>query len=250
MSQKDPKGFWNKRAKTFPRYSPDENGYEVCMLNLAKKHGAVFKEKRILDVGCGSGMYTIRLAMEAEKVAALDIAKEMLEVLKNDAEALGLSNVEYINSDWLGFKGGENYDLIFCSMTPALGNDEGREKVASYSGATVVYMGWNGGMNSSVMSGLYEHYRVTPQVFNNVPDMRQWLDGRGIKYEFLPVEGQWRVPFAKDDLADKCVNMLENFDVEADGKHIDEYLEQFRQDDGFYLEITDYKVAMIIWQNI
>ena len=70
--QKNQKDFWNKRAKTFPRYSPDEDSYEAGMLQMARENGVVFKDKTILDVGCGCGMYTIRLAMEGRQVTALD----------------------------------------------------------------------------------------------------------------------------------------------------------------------------------
>ena len=97
------------------------------MLSLARKRGISFRHKRVLDIGSGSGMYTIRLALEAARVTALDISREMLDVLRTDAEALGLFNIDYVNADWLSFKTDEQYDLIFCSMTPALSNDEGRE---------------------------------------------------------------------------------------------------------------------------
>jgi hypothetical protein len=79
--------------------------------------------------------------------------------------------------------------------------------------------------------------------------MRRWLAGKGLKFESMPVEGQWRVPFAKQDMADNCMNILANFGADADPGHIAEYLERFRQDDGTYLEVTDYKMEMIIWQN-
>lgn len=249
MSQNDPKGFWNKRARTFPRYSADENSYEAGILKLAREHGVVFRNKKILDVGCGSGMYTVRLALEAEKVIALDISDEMLAVLRADAEALGLRNITYVHSNWLDYHDEEKPEQIFCSMTPALTTDEGKEKVAAASGAEVVFIGWNGGMHSSVMAGLYEHYQITPDVLNTSPPMKQWLDSQGLQYQALPVEGQWRVPFTKDDLAWACLNTLDNYGRAVDRAHLDDYLERFRQADGSYLEITDYKIEMLIWSN-
>lgn len=249
MSQKDPKGFWNKRAKTFPRYSPDENSYEAGMLHMARDHGVIFKDKNILDVGCGCGMYTIRLALEGRRVTALDISEEMLAILKSDAEKMRLTNLEYVNSGWLDFQENQSYDLLFCSMTPALGDEAGKEKALSYGGATVVYVGWNGGMHSSVMAGLYDHYQVTPNAFNFSPEMRRWLSDHGLKYQALPKEGQWRVPFVKQELADQCFNMLANYGVEPDPAYIGDHLKKFKQADGSYLEVTDYKVEMLIWQN-
>lgn len=249
MPPKNPKSFWNRQAKTFPRYSPDEDSYEAGMLQTARENGVVFKDKSILDVGCGSGMYTIRLAREGRQVTALDISDEMLAILKADVEKLRIGNIEYVNSPWLDFQDDRCHEVIFCSMTPALTDDEGKEKVVSYSGAQVVYMGWKGGMHSAVMAGLYEYYQVTPDVMSSSPAMIRWLTGKGLKFRSLPKKGQWQVSFAKEDLANHCLDMLIKHDVEPDPAFIGEHLKKFRRDDGSYLEITDYSVEMLIWQN-
>lgn len=249
MTTQESKEFWNKRAKTFPRYSPDENSYEAGLLQLARDHGALFRDKNILDVGCGCGMYTIRLALEGRSVTALDLSDEMLSILAADARKMGLDNIEYVNSGWLEYSGGRAYDLIFCSMTPALHSEEGKAKVASFPGAQVVYIGWNGGPLSTVMAGLYEHYRVDPPAFDHAPEMRHWLSARGLEYIALPREGQWRVSFTKDEMAEQCRNHLSRYNLEPEPAFLGQYLEKFRQADGSYLEVTDYHVEMLIWRN-
>ena len=213
----DPQEFWNRRSKTFPRYSPEEGGFEVGMLSLARGNGAVFKGARIVDVGCGAGLYTIRLAMEAERVTALDISDGMLGVLKGDAERLGISNIDYVNSDWLDFDLPAGTGLLFCSMTPALASDEGREKAASAPGAQVVFIGWNGARRSDVVETILERYGAGPADFpNSARQTRLWLEGRGIRHEGFPVEGEWRVPFSGGDLLENCLDTLANLGVEAD----------------------------------
>ena len=78
--EKDPRKvveFWNRRAEHFPRFEEGE-GYESSMLNLAKSLGVVFTGRRVLDAGCGSGMYTLRIAREAAKVTGVDLSDRML----------------------------------------------------------------------------------------------------------------------------------------------------------------------------
>ena len=80
------KEFWDRKARTFPRFAEGEDTYEAGILNKVRSHGVDFNGSTVLDVGCGSGMYTIRLAREAARVTALDISDEMLNILRKDAE--------------------------------------------------------------------------------------------------------------------------------------------------------------------
>jgi SAM-dependent methyltransferase len=250
---KERREFWNRRARTFPRYSPAEDCYEARMLDLAVRHGARFEGARILDVGCGTGMYAIRLAKVAARVTALDSSDAMLDILRRDAEAHGANNIDIVNSSWLDFDPGKGHDTLFCSMTPALGDEAGKEKAAACRGAAVVFIGWNGLRRSDVMEGLVARLKTTPEAspkaFNNAPEMRRWLEGRGIRYEALPVEGSWRVGHAKEDLLERSLDGLSAMGVEADPAEISELLEAHRLDDGSYLEVTDYKVEMVVWRN-
>jgi ubiquinone/menaquinone biosynthesis C-methylase UbiE len=53
----------------------------------------------VCDLGCGNGFYTLKLAKqvgEGGKVLAVDIQKEMLDMLKKRAEKQGVKNVEPI----------------------------------------------------------------------------------------------------------------------------------------------------------
>ena len=183
------KEFWDKKARTFPRFEEGENNYEAGMLNRVREHGVDFKNSTVLDVGCGSGMYTIRIAREAERVTALDISDAMLDVLREDAGTQGLDNIEYVRSEWMDFDSDATYDIVFCSMTPAIRDEESRLKLLGHAGRWTVFMGFDGVMNSRIMSGLYDHYGVAPKVLVNGTEMRRWLDGRNIPYTRIEVEG-------------------------------------------------------------
>lgn len=85
------------------------------MLRLARENGVDFCGKTVLDVGCGSGMYTIRLAQQAAMVTALDISEEMLRILMQDAAAQGLANIRPVLSDWQHFAPAERFQIVFAS---------------------------------------------------------------------------------------------------------------------------------------
>ena len=45
-----------------------------------------YLKKRILDLGCGTGRYTLRLSYEQGYIVAIDISTGMLSVLKEDSQ--------------------------------------------------------------------------------------------------------------------------------------------------------------------
>jgi len=241
------KEFWNSRAGTFPRYEAGDNTYEARMLRLAREHGVDFRGKSVLDVGCGSGMYTLRLAMEAASVTAVDVSDEMLRILMQDAAAMGITNIRPVCSDWQHFKSDERYQIVFASMTPALGDDAAREKLLRHAGGQVVFIGFTQRNPSDVMAGLFARYGVTPPAFADAPRMREWLAARAIPYTALPVEGRWEVPHTREHLLEACAAMLRGRGAEPDMAQLAEHIEAFRAADGRYVERTNYSLQMLLW---
>ncbi|MDR2141918.1 MAG: class I SAM-dependent methyltransferase [Deltaproteobacteria bacterium] len=249
-SQLDPQTFWNNKARTFPRYSPGEDNYEARVLALARANGVVFPGARILDVGCGAGLYTLRLAQEAREVVAVDFSEAMLAILREDARQLGIQNLKIIQADWLSVAIPGQFDVVFCSMCPALALAGGFDKLLAQRAAQVVYLGWNGLLRSEVQDGLYERYQISPKKFDSSTRTRAILEEKGLQYQSIPVEGTWRLTYAKEVLLDSVLTNLHDYGVEPDLGELAAYLEKFRQPDGQYLEITDYKILMILWKNL
>jgi hypothetical protein len=134
-------------------------------------------------------------------------------------------------------------------MCPAMSRPGALDKLLGLPGSKVVYLGWNGLLRSYVSEELYEYYKVTPKSFQGAQATREQLDARGLKYTALPIEGQWRVTYPKAELLDSVVTNLDDYGAVPDLDHLNSYLEKFRQPDGQYLEVTDYKIQMILWQN-
>ena len=161
------KEYWNNHARSFPRFEEGEDNYEAGVMRQIKAHGVDFRNASVLDVGCGSGMYTIRIAKEAARVKALDISDVMLDILREDAEARGLHNIDYLRSEWMDYDGDETFDIVFCSMTPAIQSEESRLKLLRHAAGVTIFMGFAGLMESDVMTGLYAPLR------SDTEDVRQ-----------------------------------------------------------------------------
>jgi release factor glutamine methyltransferase len=86
---------------------------------------------RIADLGTGSGAIALALALERPRaqVVATDASEAALAVASDNARALGLDNVAFLQGDWFAPLAGERFDLV-ASNPPyvALGDphlDEG-----------------------------------------------------------------------------------------------------------------------------
>ncbi len=80
---------------------------------------------RILDIGCGSGIYSMALAPKVQEAVGVDISPAMIQAAEQRSQALGLTNTDFQCINWreadidaLGFRGA--FDIVFAHMTPAI----------------------------------------------------------------------------------------------------------------------------------
>ncbi len=75
------------------------------------------KPGRVLDIGCGSGVYSVELAKQGIAVTGLDSCKEMINATKNLLEQNGLGGrVQTVLADYLDWskENREEYDLALA----------------------------------------------------------------------------------------------------------------------------------------
>ncbi len=96
--EKDPIKFWNDRAFQFNADTKREGSEDVgAILQIAE----VTKQTTILDVGAGTGRFSIPLAKLALYVTAVDPSPEMLKYLQKNAVEAGVeSKIRMINRKW------------------------------------------------------------------------------------------------------------------------------------------------------
>ncbi|MDE2118193.1 MAG: peptide chain release factor N(5)-glutamine methyltransferase [Betaproteobacteria bacterium] len=69
---------------------------------------------RVLDLGTGSGAIALAIAhaRPAAEVLACDASLAALEVARENAQRLGVTNAAFVQSDWFTALGGQRFDLI------------------------------------------------------------------------------------------------------------------------------------------
>ena len=66
--------------------------------------------RTILDVGCGSGRYSVDLARNGMTVTGVDLAQEMLDIAKNNSHKLGFEKNNFIAGSYFDIEISEKHD--------------------------------------------------------------------------------------------------------------------------------------------
>jgi ubiquinone biosynthesis O-methyltransferase len=107
--------IFDKEANSYDSWYESKMGSYVDKVetDLAFSMFRVEKGMTILDVGCGTGNFSIKLARMGCKVIGIDISDEMLEIAKKKSEEQNL-DIEFYNMDVydLKFKD-ETFDAAF-----------------------------------------------------------------------------------------------------------------------------------------
>ncbi len=82
--------------------------YEIAMGEAGDPSG-----KSFLDIGCGSGIYSLELARRgASRVLGLDFSQPMLDIARASAAQAGTSNAEFVRGEFLAHDfGTERFDV-------------------------------------------------------------------------------------------------------------------------------------------
>lgn len=154
--------LWDKKAKSYARYNQKLNSIQEQSFKELEKLNISFKDKKIIDIGCGTGVWTLYLAQNAKETTALDNAKAMLEILKEDANKLQLTNIKYENctfTEWINKNQNAQFDIAFLSMSPAL--QDKKDYLNFMRLAKIrIYLGWADYRKSDFLDPIFKHFNT------------------------------------------------------------------------------------------
>ncbi|WP_346854500.1 class I SAM-dependent methyltransferase [uncultured Draconibacterium sp.] len=123
MKPQDKEIYWSRFANDFEEKQQEVVGKEILSLTVQE----VLKEQnlgRVLELGCGTGLFTEALQNRAQKVIATDYSEEMIAMAKQ--KRAQLKNVEFgqANAMKLEFED-ESFDTVFMgNLIHVIGNAE------------------------------------------------------------------------------------------------------------------------------
>ena len=104
--------FWDRRARRFHSTTSNVTVHDPLFLKLRRD---VTTQDSVLDVGAGTGRFTIALAPLVRHIIAVEPNAAMLTFLQNDASKQGLNNVETLQATWQDAPATLSADIVICS---------------------------------------------------------------------------------------------------------------------------------------
>jgi SAM-dependent methyltransferase len=86
-------------------------------------HFNIGRESRVIDFGCGPGLYSTRLARLGAEVTGIDFSKRSIEYARGVAKQEGLF-INYVNQNYLTYDTEDTFDFVimimcdFCALSP------------------------------------------------------------------------------------------------------------------------------------
>ncbi len=104
--------FWDRRARGFHRATRESASSDPFYQRVREQ---VTPQLSVLDVGAGTGRFSLALAPYARQVTALEPNASMLGYLRQEIEAGGLTNVVTVQSRWEDAPADLRADIVICS---------------------------------------------------------------------------------------------------------------------------------------
>jgi 2-polyprenyl-3-methyl-5-hydroxy-6-metoxy-1,4-benzoquinol methylase len=105
-------GYWDRRARRYHDSTKNTVGNDPFFNRL---RSIITPQISVLDVGAGSGRFALALAPLVKQVITVEPNAPMLEYLRQDADALNLTNISYSQNTWQDAPHDLQADIVICS---------------------------------------------------------------------------------------------------------------------------------------
>jgi SAM-dependent methyltransferase len=104
--------FWDRRARGYHRSTKETARTDPFFRRVSSE---VTPQTSVLDVGAGTGRFSLALAPLVQHVTSIEPNVSMLGFLQQDAQEAGLTNISYVQSTWQDAPANLHADVVICS---------------------------------------------------------------------------------------------------------------------------------------
>ena len=195
-SRKKENLFWRHKAGAYPMpFDPIILKKTSRLIRLAERLGADFRGRTLLDIGCGTGIYTLVLAKKTGRALGMDFSDVMLKRLRAEAERRGIKNVAVFRGDWSRVKTSfvaKKFDIALASMTHAVISYRDLRKMEAAAREICVYIGWAGGRKNPLWEKIYARHGLRYLPPEGVEKITPLLKKLGRKFKTVYLRESWR----------------------------------------------------------
>ncbi|MCK9256549.1 MAG: class I SAM-dependent methyltransferase [Sulfurospirillaceae bacterium] len=238
---------WDKKAANYSRYSSTLNPFMKKVFDFIKLNKISFKDKSVVDIGCGTGVYTIEIAKSAKEVLGIDFSLPMLEVMLEDAKSNDIHNIKTIHSRWDDAKIVKDFDIAFCSMSPAVKDNETFLKMHNCA-KEKIYLGWAGKRESSFLNPIFSKFNSFYKAPSGGLELLNWLKSRKISFNFKEINEKRVSIYSLKDAIENASWHLGINNVEVKKDELEKMVKEAVNKKGEIENIVESKMVLICWK--
>lgn len=244
--------FWDSMAKRYPHYNDTSMSKDVhTVLQWAQEQGVVYEHATLLDIGAGTGTFSIPLAALHVKVTAIDPSSKMLDILNEDARNAGLSGIVTHQSYWDDFTINAPYDIVLASMTPAIHDRPTIDKMIAASQKYGIYVTWGRYRINQVVNALLRvhHAEEFSSDLSSIETFMERLRHTSFVFQSTTFETSWSDTYSFEEAKVYAYEQLERRNITPDEKSVEACLKEYLHDGHVNVE-TKAEKAVIVWRVV
>jgi len=248
-SRADEKLFWNTRASNYPL--PFEKGtYALTgrILRLLSGMGVSFRQRRILDIGCGTGIYALRLAGQAKRTFGIDSSPEMLKIFRAERRKRGIRNASCSLSSWKAMPSSRvagRFDVALASMTIAIRTKADVLKMER-SAPRCVYIGWAGVRRNTLLEKVYSEHGIEYKAPEGAAVILRILKELRRKPQVRFIRDSWEKKASPAETLRDIEAALKMNSVKINRERVENLLNKIARR-GLVRQVTTVRKALITW---
>jgi len=248
-SRNNEKLYWNSRARNYPVPFGRETAAKTRrMLALLERLGVDFSGRRLLDIGCGTGVYALPLADRAGRVLGVDSSAAMLRVYRRVRKERGIANAPCLRSEWGRVPAARvrgRFDIALASMTAAVKTRADFLKMEA-AAPLRVFIGWAGLRRNALLEKVYAAHGVAYRAPEGAERALKILAALGRAPRTVYLRDSWtKSASVAETLREIGVSMRVN-GARFDEERTRALLEPFTRG-GRVRQLTRARKAVIIW---
>ncbi|RXJ86297.1 class I SAM-dependent methyltransferase [Arcobacter sp. CECT 8985] len=247
-----------KQKTTFKPKSSDDWNNKAPSMN-ERVHTSIYNDEflknldlhgidSLLDVGCGVGNLSLKLAKKLKNVYSLDYSTKMLELLKQNAKEQNIKNITTINSSWYdNWDNIPNADLVIASRSMEVKDmKEALSKLNEKANKKVVISYKKGGsfVSDEILDALKKDIVKKPDYIYVVNIL--YSMGINASVNFINSEGRNTIYSSKENFIQSIKWSIGELD-EQEIKNLEEYYDSLSEERKNKKEFVQW--AMLSWDK-
>ena len=249
---------WDKISKSFDVGLGQDTTRVERTIEILGQIGALDENTVALDIGCGTGSFTLELARHCKKVYALDISPKMLDALEGKAKERGVTNIERFLGDWKSLEltdFDKEITLALSCLNTGINDFESLDKMNKVSNKWCCYITVSGSTSVSSRSELQEIVfgRILKTAFgNDVLFPFNIIYTMGLRPELRYVPCSWNRSMTGPEAVAWIVDDYSRYkDIDdATAKKIEDHVSANLNKEGLFVQDSSTTLGVMTWKRL